>query len=137
MFEDVNYYAVLVAGLIATVYGYFWYAPIFFGRVWSAMNRFSKREKESIRKHIGGDYFYGLIIMCMLAMFVDLFFGIFGVTEMKDGLFFVFWLWLGLIAPIEFGEVIWERKPFDLFLINGANRLISLFIIAIVLIQWA
>jgi len=49
------------------------------------------------------------------------------------GLDLGFTMWIGFIAPIMFGIVLWERKPVRLYLLNVMFQLISLLVMAVIL----
>ena len=48
----------------------------------------------------------------------------------------VFWLWLGLIATVSLGVVLWEGKPWGLYVLNVVYQLISLIVMGVVLVLW-
>jgi len=44
------------------------------------------------------------------------------------------WSWIGFVAPAMLGQVLWEQKPFSLYLINAGYWLVSFIAMAIVLL---
>src|SRR3989344_3541804 len=44
------------------------------------------------------------------------------------------WSWIGFVAPAMLGQVLWEQKPFSLYLINVGYWLVSFVAMAIVLL---
>lgn len=127
---NINYLAVLVASLCSFVVGWLWYGPLF-GKVWMKLNGFSK---ENIKE--GGvsmpiimitNYIATFLSAFALAMFLgnksDLVFGIFAGFMIA-----IFW-----IATSRLNDVLYERKPFGLFLINvGYNLAIYILMGAII-----
>jgi hypothetical protein len=66
---------------------------------------------------------------------------IFGATCLKmsgvgAGVMTGFFNWLGYIAPATIGVVIYERKPFGLWILTNAYWLISLVVMGIILALW-
>lgn len=47
-----------------------------------------------------------------------------------------FWLWLGFIATVTLGGVLWEGKPWKLWIFNNGYQLISLAVMAVILVKW-
>ncbi len=45
-------------------------------------------------------------------------------------------LWLGFYVPVHLSNVVWERKSWKLFAINGGNHLASLLVVALILAYW-
>jgi hypothetical protein len=42
-------------------------------------------------------------------------------------------LWIGLIAPVQFSDVVFGRKPMNLYLINTGYQLVSILIMGLIL----
>jgi len=47
-----------------------------------------------------------------------------------------FWLWLGFIATVMLGTILWEKRPFGLYVLNAGHYLIVLLIMSIILTLW-
>lgn len=45
-----------------------------------------------------------------------------------------FWCWVGFIAPTMLGMVLWEQKPFKLYLINVLYWLVALLVMAQIIV---
>ena len=67
--------------------------------------------------------FIGLLLMnFVLAHFVDYTESTTAILGAQTG----FWIWLGFIIPVLLGSILWEGKPFELYLINMLYWLIGL-----------
>lgn len=131
-FEGINLLAVLIAGLVSFVLGGIWYSPLLFGNTWMKLAGVKKEKKDQFMWLRYLVYFIGLLVMS----FVLAHFLIFtSAMSYVDGLVTVFWLWLGFIAPISIGCVLWEKKSINLFVLNNAYNLISLGLMSIILIS--
>jgi hypothetical protein len=45
-------------------------------------------------------------------------------------------VWLGFYVPVHLSAIVWERKSWKLFAINGGYHLASLIIVALILTHW-
>ena len=131
-FASINLVAVLVAALVAFIVGSLWYSPLLFGNVWMKLAGVKKKKDPFmwVRFLV---YFVGLLVMS----FVLAHFLIFtSAVTYVDGLVTIFWLWLGFIAPITLGGILWENKSIKLFVLNNAYNLIALGVMSCILVAW-
>lgn len=131
--SSINVWAVLVSALSAFVVGWLWYGPLF-GKQWMKLNGFTE---EQLRE--GGismplimiiNYVATALAALALAMFIGkestAGFGIFaGVI--------IALLWIG---TSRLNDVLYERKPMGLFLINTGYNLAIYIIMGAVLGAW-
>lgn len=100
------------------------------------MNLTPEKMEEAKKKGMAKSYitmFIGLLVMSyVLAHFVDYA----QATTVLGGLTAGFWLWLGFIATVMLGSVLWEGKPVTLYLINVAHYLAVLIVMGIILAVW-
>jgi hypothetical protein len=136
----VNYWAVIVSAIVAMVLGFIWYGPLF-GKQWMKLMGISR---ESMKKTDNMWVLYLLQIIGVLLMvyvlshslvFTSRFFGHLTPT-LQDGLMVAFWSWLGFIAPVTLGTVLWEQKSWRLWFLNNAYQLITLLIAGMILASW-
>lgn len=141
MIPPINYGAVLVAGIVAMVLGWLWYGPLF-GKAWITMMGWTSESMEAAKKN-GMALQYSLMFVGSLVMaFVLDHSLIFAVGYLHMGgiagaLMGAFWNWLGFIAPVLLGSVLWEGKSWKLWWLNAGYYLVSLALMSIVLIMWA
>ncbi len=133
----INYVAVLVAAVAAIAVGSLWYSPLLFGRVWMDLMGFTKKDMESAKKKgmhkIYALAFLGTLVMSyVLAHLVDYL----GASTPSLGVQAAFWLWLGLVAPVLLGMVLWENKSWKLYAINATHWLVSIAVMASILSTW-
>jgi hypothetical protein len=58
------------------------------------------------------------------------------VTGVSAGLMAGFWNWLGFIAPVTLGVVLWEGKSWKLWFLQGGHYLVSLLVMGVILALW-
>ncbi len=123
---SVNLFAVVVAAAASMLLGGLWYSPILFGKTWMKLARITSA-KGAIRGYIMG-FFSALIMSYVLAHFIDYT----QATTISAGLATGFWLWLGFIATVSLGTILWESKPFMLYVLNNAYNLLALILMAVI-----
>ena len=131
---EVKLLSVLFAGIASVVIGYVWYHPKVFGGAWARMVNLSPEALERGKKKMPLMVFFGLLAS-MLAAYVMNYFGIaWGVFDVIGAIELSFWCWAGFVAPVMLGIVLWEQKPFSLYLINAGYWLVSFVAMAIILL---
>ena len=135
---DINYLAVLVAAIAAMAIGFLWYGPLF-GKVWIRLMGFDKlnkkemdKMKEKGKKSMPIAFVVSLIMSYILAHFVDYT----QAATFADGAIAGIWLWLGFIATVQIGSVLWEGKPVKLYIINTLHYLVTLIVMGGILAVW-
>ena len=73
-----------------------------------------------------------LVTSYVLAHFVDYL----DATNIAGALAAAFWIWLGFVATVILGGVLWEGKPWKLYFLNAAYYLVNLAVIAVILALW-
>jgi hypothetical protein len=126
---------VLIAGVLPVIIGMIWYHPKVFGTAWARMSNISPEVADSTKRKMP---LYAIIafLASMLVAWVMSFVGM-ALGEYVDWVSAVelgIWIWLGFVAPTMLGMVLWEHKPFSLYLINASYWLVSLIAMALVLV---
>jgi hypothetical protein len=128
----IDYFAILAAALINFILGWFWFGPVL-GRTWVKLGG---GELKPGPMNIVLGFISALIIAYVLDNSVTFAFGFLKQSAIVAGLEVGFVCWIGFIAPVTFGPVIYERKSFKLWLMNNAYWLVSLLIMGAVLAVW-
>ena len=138
----INYLAVLVCGIVNTVIGFLWYGPLF-GKPWMAMMNITKADMEKFKasgKSMTPMYIItfvaGLVMAFVLAHALVFASSYLNVTGVSAGLMAGFWNWLGFIAPVTLGSVLWEGHPWKLWVLNNAYWLVTLCVAGTILAAW-
>ena len=134
---SINYLAVLAAAVVSIILGFLWYGPLF-GKQWmQLMGITNKQMKEAGQKGMSKTYSImvvsTLLTSYILAHFVDYM----QASSMIDGIMLGFWIWLGFIATVQIGSVLWEQKPVKLYFINTLHTLVNLAVMGAILAVWA
>ena len=136
----VNYLAVLAAAVVSMVIGYVWYGPLF-GKMWMkeigmSPKKMTEAMKKAMMKQYGLMFVGSLVMSYVLAHAV-----IFSSTYMHmegamAGAMSGFFNWLGFVAPVTLGSVLWEGKSWKMWCINNGYYLITLVVMGKILAMW-
>lgn len=136
-----NYLAVLACGVSAMVLGSLWYGP-FFGKPWMKIMGISMPDKMSakVKNEMMRSYslmFIGSLVTAGVLAHVLVFASTYTKTSgIEAGLSAGFWSWLGFVAPMSMGSVLWEKKPWTLWYINAGYWLVLLCLMGVILSLW-
>lgn len=132
----VNYIAVIASAVAAMVVGYVWYGPLF-GKQWARLTGVSI---ERMQKGGASSYaimFVGSLIMAYVLSHALVFAGTYMIVSgYSAGLSSAFWMWLGFVAPVMLGAVLWEGKSWKLWGINAGYYLVVLAVMGVILASW-
>lgn len=130
----INYWAVLVAAVVNMVIGYLWYGPVF-GKIWVKLMGFTPEKMEEMKKKpMGKSYAIMFVSSLVMAYVLAHFVVVWSVSDIYGGLQVAFWVWLGFIATVMTGSVLWEGKSWQLYILNVAYYLVSLSVMAKILV---
>jgi hypothetical protein len=131
---EVNYLAVLLAGVANMVVGYLWYSPSLFGNQWmKLMGQKMAGSKDDMGKMYGITFLGTLVMAYVLSHVMTLSQNFFNYDATTTGLTTAFWMWLGFVVPVQMTDVLFAGKPWTLFYLNAGYRLVSLLAMALVL----
>ena len=135
-----NYLAVIGAAVASMIVGFVWYGPLF-GKLWMKLSGITTADMESGKKKgMAKTYllaFVGSLVMSyVLANFLVFASAYFNEVSVKGGLITGFWSWLGFVAPVTLGSVLWEGKSWKLWFLNNAYYLVTLSVMGLILAAW-
>jgi Protein of unknown function (DUF1761) len=136
----INYWAVLLSAVAAMVIGWLWYGPLF-GKQWASAMGFSPEYMQEAMKKSGAKSYIimaiGAILMAFILDHAIIFASAYlGLTGIAGGVVFAFLNWLGFIAPVTIGSVLWENKPLKFWFITSGYYLVTLLVMGIILSLW-
>jgi hypothetical protein len=134
---EVNYLAVLLAGVASMVVGFLWYGPMLFAKPWMKLMGHTKesmeKEKTNMGKTYGISFVLALVTAYVLSHVMTLSQNFYNTGAVMTGLTSAFWMWLGFIMPVQATDVLFGSKKFKLFLINTGYQLASVLAMGVVL----
>ena len=132
----VNYWAILVCGLVSIGLGYLWYNTRIFGRIW--MDSVDHSEEEARKnfkplKSHGLSFIGHLIMACALAQVMALA----NANTVTEGIRFAFLCWIGFTATAMLINNVFEGESMKRLLVDGGYHLITLLVFGIILGAWS
>jgi hypothetical protein len=134
----INWLAVLVAAVVAYLFGWAWHSPLLFMKPWMRMMKYNSMDDATVGaavKPMQGMWLIALmtlIVSTVLAHLVVLV----GITDWMGGIELSAGLWLGFAVPVMLNQVLWEKKSWQLFGFNAVYQLLSLCIMGVILSVW-
>lgn len=136
---EINYLAVLAAGVVGMAVGFLWYSPMLFGKMWMKEMGLSAEKMKSAQKEMGKLYalsFVGsLVTAYVLSHVMGLSQNYYSYTEVMTGVTTAFWMWLGFMMPVQMTGTIFSDKNWRLFSINTGYQLVALILMGLV-VAW-
>ncbi len=135
---DVNFWAVVVCAVASMVTGFLWYGPLF-GKAWAREMGWGNLDSEQSKRMMEKakvaypQQFIGALIMAYVFAHV---LAAFDSSTVSMGLQGAFWMWLGFIVPLKWGDTLWSGKSKKLFSIDSFYYLVNLAVFAIILNLW-
>ena len=133
---NINYIAVLLVSVASMVLGALWYSPVLFGKQWMHLMGINPKKIDAKKSSMAKLYFINFIAAIVMAYILSHFVDYVGATDIGSGIQLAIWVWLGFIATTMIGTVLWEGKPWKLYLINSGYQLVNLLIAASILAVW-
>lgn len=133
---NVNWLAILGATISAMVIGFLWYSPILFGKEWMELSKFKKGDIDQSKKGMTRTYSVTMIGAFVTAYVLKLLMDLIYVTTVFEGMQLAFWIWLGFVATTMMTTVLYDKKPWALYLINSGYQLANLLAMAAILSYW-
>ncbi len=134
---DINLWAVLVAALANMVLGFYWYSPAGFGKAWMKESGMTEAKiNASKKKGMNASYFLALVSAFVMAYVLAHIIDFAQATTLVEGLQAGFWCWLGFVATVGTGMVLWDGKSWKLYGIIMGYYLVALLVMGAILATW-
>ncbi len=141
----INWWAIIVTTVVSFALGNIWFGPLF-GTYWIKVT--TGMSMEEAKAKMGPDQkkmmyrsMVLVVIGALITNFVLLHNVTFGsaylhITGVAAGLQAGFWNWLGFIAPITLGSVLWENRPWKFWFVLAGYYLVVLLVNGMILAAW-
>lgn len=135
----INYWAVIVCGVLAMVLGFIWYGPLF-GKKWMDVigaSSLSREQSKEMQKRMMRLYVVQFALVLFQAYILAYY--IKGWDEVS-GLANALWIWVAFVIPTVAGSSMWNNEPgkkaWSRFLIQAGYQLILFMSFGLVLGFW-
>ena len=131
----VTLWPIVAAGVASVLIGWVWYHPRVFGTTWMRLANVTPEMAERGKKMMPLSV---ILSLCgsMLIAYVMNYVGIaFHIFDWVGAVFeLALWCWLGFVVPTSLGTILWEQRPFKLYLINTLYWLVTFIAMALILV---
>ena len=136
----INFLAVVGAAVAAMILGFLWYGPLF-GKKWLAESGMSAEKIEAMKAKSMNMTYVIMVVSTLIMSYVLSNALVFASTYLNAsgvsaGLQAGFWNWLGFVAPVALGGVLWEGKSWTYWTITAGYYLVSLCMMGVILALW-
>ena len=129
----INWLAVLVAAVVRMILGAVWFSPPVLLKPWLAAAGVSEAEmKARFPKALAADIVGSLLMSYGLARL----FSYAGAKGVGFGVALGFLVWVSFIAVTTFSAMLYERRPFRLWLIGNGYQLVALIVMGAIIAAW-
>ena len=133
----INYLAILVSSVVSMMLGALWYSPLLFGKEWMKLMGIDEKKMKGMKKKgVAKSYILGFIGNLITTFVLAHFVRYTGAESFIDGMQTALLIWIGFVATVMLGTILWEGKPVRLYLINSAYYLVMLLIAGGILAVW-
>lgn len=132
MFADLNLFAILVAAIAYMVIGAIWYSPFLFGTLWMQEMDYDADAMEGQKKAMS----YSGVVAVLLAIGLALIANTFNFATVDQALEAGVLLWATLTAAPMATDVIFQKQPVKVYVINAAYHLVAILCMLMIIVSW-
>lgn len=126
---QINFLAVVVAGLAHMLVGLVWYTRRLFGDAWIELTHATLDPAVRWMPFAAAGHLAIALVLAILIRFA-------GGPTLTAGIVVGLLAWIGFVVTLEAGELVWEKIPFRLFLIRTGEHLVALSAAGAILGAW-
>ena len=134
---EINYWAVLVAGLASFFIGGLWYSPALFESAWMSANGYAPEQVRQMQTALGAMGFGTTFLTYVAVAFVfALLVTALNVSTVGGGLALGALVWFGFVATTGLAVTLFSDKPVGAWLIDAGFQLVFLLLTGLILALW-
>lgn len=132
---DLNYLAILIAGISNMVLGFLWYGPIF-GKAWMALRGINPEETNPNPVIYVVSFLLSLLMALVLSIFIHHVGASIQAVSLVLGLLVALLVWVGFIGPATFQNNMYSGISKKLYAIDYGYVLVALLIQGAIIGVW-
>jgi hypothetical protein len=133
---NINYLAVLVAGVAAFAVGWLWYSPLLFAKPWMAAHGYTPERLGEMQKRAGRAYGVSAVMFVVMAGALAVLVALLGIGNAVAGLKLGALVWAGFAFPLGLIAHMYSDKPISAFVIDAGYQLVYLLLMGAIIGAW-
>ena len=129
----VNYLAVIAAAVVALIIGFIWYSPRVFGNRWMA---YLGTTQAQLGNPGPTGMAVGVVASLLNAWVLAVLALNLGGKTLTDGILLGVIAWLGFMATITAAQISFEKKSWNLWVLNNAHNLLVQVVMGAIVTAW-
>jgi hypothetical protein len=121
--QGFSIFKILLLTVLDFFVGMLWHSEYLFKKAWLKAMGISKEQMMAARPDLGKLFSIQMVLNLIYVLVHAYLLNVIAPATLCDSLCTSFLLWLGFTANAQFSPILWEGKPFTLFIINGGFRL--------------
>ena len=133
---EINYLAVLVAGVATWIIGALWYSPVLFAKPWMAAHGYTPEKMQGMKDGMMRAFIGSFICYLITAAVLSVFLSMTGSVGIGAGIKLGVLCWVGFSAALFLTQNLYSDKPLTVFLIDTGYHLVFLIVMGAILGAW-
>ena len=130
-----NLVPLVVAVFVQIIIGFLWYSPMLFMNQWLKLSGKKLSDLQKGKADMPKTYFWMILGTIVLTYGLAHVLSYAGAKNLMDGLVVGFMTWLTFIATTSANSVLFEGKPFKLYLLNNGHVLAGILAASAILVS--
>jgi len=136
---QINYWAILVCGVLAMVLGVLWYGPLF-GKAWARIigaDMSDPEARKKMQKGMGPMYLLQFVLALFQIWVLSTYsLGLGGMGSLINAV----WIWIGFVMPTTAGSCMWNndsrKHAWQKFFIQSGYQLLCFIVFGLIIGLW-
>lgn len=135
---ELNFFPLLLAGVVSMILGFAWYSPLFLGKTWMKERKFTEASLKKAQSEMSKLYVLSFVVTLISAFVLThmtrMSLMIYDYSGWSTGLITAFWMWLGFMLPVQVTNTLFsDEKNWKLLAIDTGYQLVSLLAMGMIL----
>ncbi len=136
---EINIFAVLVAVIASFIVGWLWFSPILFGKMFLELIGMTPEKMQAYKdsgKNPMMEYMMTVAGAIITGLVIAVLFNYANIDTPTEALSSALLIWIGIVMPLTFNDVLFGGKAKKLWLLTGGHQLAQLLVMAYVIALW-
>ncbi len=130
---NINFVAIIIAGLASMPVGFIWYSPALFAKEWMQLVGLTKEKMEKNKSKMPQMYGTALLGAMVMSFVLSQFIAATNTHTTIQGITTALLIWIGFVATTGLTNTLFSGRPTKLFLIDAGYHLAVLVVMGAIL----